>query len=132
MREIRLVRVSTSTRCTTGVFIDSEKGVPFLCSLEKPWVQNLRSESCIPEGRYNVIKYNSEKYKDVYEVLNVPGRSYILIHPGNFVEDTYGCILPGKSWDRIQNRFGVTSSRDSLEVLKKHCGDKFTLVVTSV
>jgi hypothetical protein len=33
---------------------------------------------------------------NVPHILDVPGRDYILIHPGNFPEDTEGCVLVGK------------------------------------
>jgi hypothetical protein len=32
------------------------------------------------------------------EIADVPGRSGILIHPGNRLDETKGCILPGMVW----------------------------------
>ncbi len=67
-----------------------------LCyTLERPWLENQNDVSDIPPGFYTVIKHNSPKFQDVWEVTNVPGREAILIHAGNTVQDTHGCILVG-------------------------------------
>ena len=52
----------------------------------------------IPAGRYRVELTFSPKFQKVTpEVLNVPGRSDIRWHPGNFPKDTLGCVLVGES-----------------------------------
>jgi len=55
------------------------------------------SDKRILAGTYEVERYNSAKYKSVYEVQNVPGRTKILFHVGNFPEDTLGCFLVGQT-----------------------------------
>src|SRR4051812_16047144 len=50
---------------------------------------------CITQGLYNCIPHNSPKHPDTWELLNVPARTSILIHVGNYAQDTLGCILPG-------------------------------------
>jgi len=62
----------------------------------------------ISAGTYKVIRryYGGfyHKYRDryghkhVYEIADVPGFSDILIHIGNYIQDTEGCLLVG---DRI-------------------------------
>lgn len=55
---------------------------------------------CIPKGMYQVTIRKDKDTRlsyDVPELLNVPGRTDILIHIGNKPEDTLGCILVGKS-----------------------------------
>lgn len=53
---------------------------------------------CIPEGTYRVKMYPSGKFKKMLPIIDgVPYRSGILIHAGNTVEDTKGCILVGKN-----------------------------------
>lgn len=67
-----------------------------LCyTLERPWLENQTDVSDIPAGFYTVIKHDSDKFQDVWQLLNVPGRDAILIHAGNTIEDTHGCILVG-------------------------------------
>lgn len=41
--------------------------------------------------------FSGTKYKNVYELKNVLGRTYVLIHAGNYHENTEGCLMPGKS-----------------------------------
>lgn len=51
--------------------------------------------SCIPEGTYRVTRHNSPKFGKTFWIRDVPGRSAILIHPGNYFSHTLGCILVG-------------------------------------
>ena len=69
-----------------------------IASLELPWRQNQPNVSCIPPGVYVarwLPRSGSGKYRRVWHVQDVPGRSGILIHGGNLPEHTWGCILPG-------------------------------------
>lgn len=66
------------------------------------WVCNTLEPSfiarspCIPCGTYKVDLRFSPKFKKLMPtVLDVDGRSGILVHPGNSVKDTKGCILVG-------------------------------------
>lgn len=53
---------------------------------------------CIPAGDYLVNLIWSPKFKRYMPCLaNVPNRSAILIHYGNSVKDTLGCILVGSN-----------------------------------
>jgi hypothetical protein len=50
----------------------------------------------IPAGRYPVEFRFSPRFKMVTpHICNVPGREFILIHPGNAPKDTEGCLLVG-------------------------------------
>lgn len=78
-----------------------EKKEKFECfTLENPDLNNQRNVSCIPPGKYDAFirdKDTSRWNYNVIQLKNVPGRSYIQIHIGNYVKDTKGCILPGMS-----------------------------------
>ena len=67
-----------------------------LChTIELPWKENRKQVSCIPEGEYEVTKRFSEKFKWHLQILNVPGRDLILIHPANnALKELKGCIAP--------------------------------------
>ncbi len=73
----------------------------------------------------------SQKYKRHFHVTNVPGRSYILIHPGNYHTQILGCILPGKSLVDIDGDGyrDVTSSKATLNKLLELAPDGFKLVI---
>lgn len=103
---------------TIGEFLID--GVEFCKTLELKWLDNTRSKSCIPEGTYKVVKrlaHEKRKY-DHFHVLNVPNRSYILIHTGNYSSQILGCILVG---DRHidMNKDGLLDVANSTITLKK-------------
>ncbi len=64
--------------------------------LEKYPDAKVYGETCIPRGTYPVVINFSPKYqKEMPHIQDVPGFKGIRIHPGNYHEDTEGCILPG-------------------------------------
>lgn len=70
-------------------------------TLELPYLDNQRSISSIPKGVYQVEKRAGEespkfKYQHLI-VKDVPNRSYILFHVGNYPKDTKGCVLIGNT-----------------------------------
>jgi hypothetical protein len=70
-------------------------GIPICATIELPWKNNSARISCIPEGRYPVIKRYSPKFRYHYLLQNVPDRQYILIHPANnAMLELKGCIAP--------------------------------------
>lgn len=103
-------------------------------TLELPWKNNEPRVSCIPAGRYEVVKRHSPKYGDHFHVLNVPNRSYILIHAGNYNRDTLGCILVGTGLEDINGDGDkdVTDSRTAMHELNRLLPDSFTLIVREV
>jgi hypothetical protein len=81
-------------------------------TIELPWLQNQRNISCIPEGRYELRKRFIKKFGLHLLVVDVPDRSWILIHPANDAKTQLkGCIAsvtqltgPGKGRDsRLAN-----------------------------
>jgi len=85
------------------------------CTIELPWRQNARRISCIPEGVYAVRKRYSEKFKWHLVLLEVPGRSGILIHPANdAAKELQGCIAPVTS---VVGEGKGTSSRAAMQKL---------------
>lgn len=105
--------------CTLGEgYLNLKTEDPTLCfkTLELPWLNNQKKISCIPEGIYSYQFYESPKFGKVILINNVPKRSMIEIHPGNFTSDIQGCILPGDAHTDI-NGDGtpdVTNSRDMM------------------
>ncbi len=64
-------------------------------TIELPWLQNQRNISCIPEGRYELKKRFVQKFGLHLLVVDVPDRSWILIHPANNAKTQLkGCIAP--------------------------------------
>ena len=50
-------------------------------------------------------------YVEGWEVCDVPGRTYIMMHPANWPDDVEGCIGPGREYKVLEGRNGVTRSR---------------------
>lgn len=87
--------------------------------LEPAWKDNQQNISCIPEGIYRVEKHYSPAFKQSFWVKDVPGRSEILIHKGNFRKDTRGCIIPGIDMKDINGdkNIDVVSSKAAIHKL---------------
>lgn len=114
--EISLDRDIYTPKSTIGDFsIGSSKWV-VLERVRLP--ENLPDECAVPAGRYEVIPSYSPSFARILPLLvNVPGRSHILIHIGNKPEDTKGCLLPGKE-----------KARDFVGRSGEACGEIFTLI----
>src|SRR5580700_11130593 len=64
-------------------------------SIELPWKNNQARVSCIPVGRYELVKRWSPKFGRHLQIMDVPGRELILIHPANeALRELKGCIAP--------------------------------------
>lgn len=99
-------------------------------TLELPWKENQQNISCIPEGQYKAFKRVSPKNGNVYELVNVRGRSYIQGHIGNSIADTLGCILHGATIHPNSNR--VSSSAVEHAQLMSLLPNEFTVVIEGV
>ena len=104
----------------------------FQCfTLELPWLENQRSISCIPRGAYKAFKRQSAKNGLVVEFRNVPDRSNIQIHSGNYTRQIEGCILVGSSiafldGDSIPD---VANSKETLAKLLALLPDEFEVTI---
>lgn len=88
-------------------------------SHEEEWQENRPSISCIPAGRYRLKLVRRPPEKGgylTYEVMAVPGRSLIRIHPGISEEDSEGCILPGMRREMVRVKVDEdTKQRNALK-----------------
>lgn len=95
-------------RPTTGEVL--VEGIHFCDSLEPPWLENRRGVSCIPPGVYELALTLSTRFgREMPRVIGVPGRTGILFHGGDTVEDTEGCVLLGEG--RTPEAFAASDSR---------------------
>lgn len=97
--ELYLVRdIATPNSISGQLFLNGD----FMgYTLERPWKNNQRKISCIPAGKYKVAKRNeNDSHRFWYEhlmVCDVPKRTLILFHRGNYPEDFKGCIGVGRT-----------------------------------
>jgi hypothetical protein len=97
MINLLLIRDTYTEESTIGeLFLNGER----MCdTLERPYFNNLRNISCIPEGVYPVrLRLPRESAtRDYIHLLvqDVPDRDWILFHRGNYPYQSQGCILVG-------------------------------------
>ena len=99
----RIYQTDEATHGLCGLFDADGKMLQSFHTLELPWKQNQRNVSCIPEGSYLASREYHTKKGHVFRLHNVEGRSGILIHVGNSLDDTEGCILLGLTSDLISH-----------------------------
>lgn len=102
-------------------------------TLERPWKNNIANISCIPKGKYLCkwkFKLNSLAFH--YQVMNVPNRTGIFIHSGNYFFDSVGCILLGTGYANINNdkETDIINSRITIQAFETLMNKKdFTLII---
>jgi len=127
MKIITLTRYIHSPGYTLGVLVSPG----FACwTLERPWLDNQPSVSCIPPGEYIAAPDPTGRYK-FFTVRNVPGRTGIEIHPGNVVENSQGCILLGRSNRWVGGHPRLLDSLDVCLEMKAKIREPFILRITA-
>ncbi len=120
---------------TTGkmVVFDEDKIAMQCVTLELPSNGNQIRTSCINEGSFLVTKIYSPTKGKCFLLHDVPGRSAIEIHKGNFAAgkkvDTLGCILPGSGFEDINDdgNLDVIESTATLDKLLNLLPNQFML-----
>ena len=109
-----LIRTEMTGDYTLGVLAIEGARFPVL---ERPWLNNRANRSCIPAGTYNatfMARSSSGRYKRVYWIRQVPDRGGILIHAGNVVSNSLGCLLIGRRTGWLKGKRAVLNSRSAL------------------
>lgn len=135
---ISYVRLEEDEKQTIGkgFIYDSETFDPVFefDGLELPWKNNEKRVSRIPEGSYDVIKHISPSFGQCFWIQNVPNRSEILIHKGNFNRDTKGCLIAGNGVQDIDKDGSkdVVNSAKTIEKMLSLIPDsaKIKIVIT--
>ena len=120
--KLELNRCQTDDKQTLGelyLLCHNEAVLNKWMTLELPDMNNTRYISRIPAGIYNAVIHNSPRFGKTLWIQDVPNRSEILIHQGNYHTQIKGCILIGQNHIDINNDGlkDVTSSRKSMAKL---------------
>lgn len=99
-------------------------------TIERPWLDNKRNVSCIPEGTYplkwrhsnTITRITQGEHTHGYEISDVPGRSHILFHPGNFSSDVEGCVAVGMGFTVLLGQVAISQSQIAYNRLIKALG----------
>lgn len=128
MSLIKVERFLHHPDCEIGrVYVD---GVFFCFSIEDATRTTKKpGETCIPLGKYPLSTRWSPKFSATYNhdmiwVKDVPGFEFILIHWGNTISDTEGCLIVGNKIGIIKNKDAVLNSKATYLKLYKEVIDK--------
>lgn len=125
--KLTLKRIACNPYGTFGVYI--HRNIPFAVTLEPIWKNNEENISCIPAMEYTCRRIDSPRFGNTFEVMNVPGRTHIVHHKGNWDDDTIGCICLGEQFEPLNGEPGIWRSgkgfSEFMDILKDV--NKFTL-----
>ena len=139
-----ITRFETSDQGTFGFLYVDGSHEPLCVTGElpvnggNPDVQNERQVDCIPEGTYTCQIRQSEKFGKVYEIKDVPGRSDVLIHRGNYCgdkakghrSDVQGCIFLGSDLGELEGQKAVIRSKAAYaKFMELAGGEPFELTI---
>lgn len=136
MNKAKLIRFEKTDQGTVGIFMHED--TDFWCyTMELPWKNNSRNISCIPSGVYIAKRRWSKKYGHHFHITDVEGRSWILIHSGNYAGDvskgykthSAGCILFGKTAGYIKGQRAVMNSRTAVRNFMNTVTEEFELTI---
>ena len=96
--------------------------------------EKVKHETRIPAGRYEIERRTVGKFYQNYRrrfkhisslwIKDVPNYEYILIHIGNTVLDTSGCLLVGSDYKLTGNEYRIFGStktyRDLYSIISDH------------
>ncbi len=120
---LTLIRTHFSDQGVKGLMVANRH---IFHTLELPWRGNVRNISCIPPGIYEMDYVRTRRpFSGRYFshwLKEVPNRTGILIHSGNWAGDTtkglkshsWGCILLGKQAGVLAGQRAVLSSRHAV------------------
>lgn len=129
-----VIKIERHYFCSEYVIGRCYVGDTYFCDTLEPPLHGVRA-SCILPGEYLVNLVWSPKFKSYKPRLeNVPYRAGILIHSGNTVNDTLGCILVGDNSIKGRLTCSRTTYNDLLQLLTKAIidGEKITVQIVKL
>jgi len=127
---VEILRVEENYEHGTFGILKLQKSA-FCWTLEPRDEENVNSISSIPVQQYICKRINSPKYGITFEITNVPGRTNVLFHWGNYDNNTKGCVLVGDKKATLGYREALLNSKKTFELLIKELEgfDEFHLTI---
>ncbi|MCD1628477.1 DUF5675 family protein [Marinobacter shengliensis] len=133
-----VIRIARFDRLEEGVFGKWKFPDGWECfTVERPWLDNKPMVSCIPDGVYSLgLRYSPTvqritrgRYREGWEIQDVPGRTFIMVHPANWPTDLNGCVGVGEAYTELQGRDGkmhkaVTNSQKVFDEVMSRMEDR--------
>jgi hypothetical protein len=128
VRRIRDNGIQTIGRATAT---NGRQSLDFV-TVEPSWILNQQHISCIDIGDYTTEKRTSPKEGNHFHLLDVPDRSMILMHVGNFRKNSEGCILVGAHFELLNSDMmvDVAASRATMSRLQALMPEHFEVTIT--
>lgn len=103
----------------------------FCVTLEPRNEENETNISSIPAQQYicklkptNLSSVRNLGFIETYEVMDVPDRYGVKIHPGNTVDDTLGCILLAEKFGKLYKDRAILNSgqtfKNFMELMREY------------
>lgn len=102
----------------------------FCVTLEPRDELNAPFISSIPAQQYMCTRVDSNRYGLTWKIDNVPGRTFILFHPGNVDEHTEGCILLAQHFGKLRGDRAVLNSGVTFKNFMNVTSDRVKLHLT--
>lgn len=91
--------------------------------------EKVKGETRIPAGKYKLVMRTHGGFYDRYtklykephpmiQLVDVPGFEDVLIHRGNAVADTMGCLLLGNRYDMINGVYRLSESEKAYNAFR--------------
>lgn len=118
--------------CTQGRV--SEAGEHLGYTMEQPWKDNTPYHSCVPDGDYDLVPFDSPQFGPVFLMVNPSLNVYafeedcpddtgrflcLFAHVGNWVHDVEGCVALGEALGFDTHGYMVTRSADAIEAFRR-------------
>lgn len=128
---LELVRLEEDSRYGTFGVLKVDK-VVFCVTLELADRLNTQNTSSIPAQQYRCRRHASPRFGETFKVLDVPERSNVLVHSGNRVGDTRGCILLAQYFGKLRGDRAVLNSGNTFKAFMARMGgyDEAHLTIT--
>lgn len=128
---VELLRREENERYGTFGILSVQKQV-FCVTLEPPDLLNRIGKSSIPAQQYICRRYSSDRYSNTFQVMDVPGRTKVLFHIGNDVDDTEGCIVLAQNFGKLKGNRAVLNSgqtfKNFMRLMSNYGEFHFTIV----
>lgn len=131
---MRILTVNRLVDCPTGEAlgqIEREDHTVVCRSLEKPWIDankdgiSDKSVSRIPAGKFlGKRKFSPHHNRELFELVNVPGRANIQFHSGNTTDDSLGCIMTGLEHGTLNGKPAVLNGKLGEAAFMKELADE--------
>ena len=106
---VRIIRLEENY--TFGTFGSLLINSQLYCTTLEPRDElNASFISSIPEQQYTCKKVISPIFGETFQIMNVPERDKVLFHPGNTVDQTFGCVILGEYPGKLKDERAVLNS----------------------